>query len=193
MSEKNSSASGASDDIRTEAGSASEKKAKVRKKRTAKYYALTFFVKVGITALAAAGILTFVGGVHICHDNNAYPSIRDGDLYVTYRLAAPEQGKLIVYQKDGNKKIGRVIAKGGDSVEIFNDYITVNDYGISDNAVYPTSPEGSAVSYPYIVPDDCVFVLNDHRSDISDSRTYGGIPLDDVEGSVVFVMRMRGI
>ena len=193
MSEKNSSASGASDDIRTEAGSASEKKAKVRKKRTAKYYALTFFVKVGITALAAAGILTFVGGVHICHDNNAYPSIRDGDLYVTYRLAAPEQGKLIVYQKDGNKKIGRVIAKGGDSVEIFNDYITVNDYGISDNAVYPTSPEGSAVSYPYTVPDDCVFVLNDHRSDISDSRTYGGIPLDDVEGSVVFVMRMRGI
>ena len=80
-----------------------------------------------------------------------------------------------------------------DKENIFNDFNSVNDYGISENAVYPTSPEGSAISYPYQVPENCVFVLNDFRSDLSDSRTYGGIPLEDVEGAVVFTMRMRGI
>ncbi|MGB4091828.1 MAG: S26 family signal peptidase [Ruminococcus flavefaciens] len=43
------------------------------------------------------------------------------------------------------------------------------------------------------VPENCVFVLNDFRSDISDSRTCGGVPLEDVEGAGVFTMRMRGI
>ena len=100
---------------------------------------------------------------------------------------------MIVYERDGKIRFGRVIAQAGDKVEIFNDFIVVNDYGISESVVYPTSPDGSAISYPYYVPDNCVFILNDYRSDISDSRTYGGIPLDDVRGAVVFTMRMRGI
>lgn len=139
------------------------------------------------------GLLTFVAGIHICHDNSAYPSVKDGDFCLTYRLAKLRQGAMIAYRQDGRTRLGRIIAMSGDKVEIFNDYIMVNDYGISENAVYPTSPEGSAIAYPYIVPDDHVFVLNDFRSDISDSRTYGGIPLEDVEGAVVFTMRMRGI
>jgi signal peptidase I len=59
--------------------------------------------------------------------------------------------------------------------------------------VYPTPTEGSAVSFPYKVPDNCVFVLNEYRSDLSDSRTFGGIPLEKIQGTVVFTMRMRGI
>ena len=100
---------------------------------------------------------------------------------------------MVVYKQDGEVKFGRIIAFGGDKVEIRNDYVSVNDLGLSENVVYPTSAEGSAISYPYQVPNNCVFILNDYRSDISDSRTYGGIPLEAVEGAVVFTMRMRGI
>lgn len=164
-----------------------------KKKRTAKSYAISFFVKVGLTVLAVYLLLTFVAGIHICHINSAYPTIRDGDFCLTYRLADLKQGTMIVYNQNGEVKFGRVIAFSGDKVEIFNDFVSVNDYGISENVVYPTSPEGSAISYPYTVPENCVFVLNDYRSDLSDSRTYGGIPLSDVEGAVVFTMRMREI
>jgi signal peptidase I len=172
---------------------ASEAAKKPKKKKTALNYAVSLLLKLLCTALALWVIFTFIAGVHICHTNSAYPTIRDGEFCLTYRRADLKQGTMIIY-KHGNKvKFGRVIAFGGDKVEIFNDYIAVNDYGISENVVYPTSPEGSAFSYPYQVPKNCVFVLNDYRSDISDSRTYGGIPLDDVEGAVVFTMRMRGI
>ncbi len=69
----------------------------------------------------------------------------------------------------------------------------MNGVGINDRTVYPTSPEGSAISYPYTVPEQCVFVLNDFRSDLSDSRTTGGIPLENIKGAVVFTMRVREI
>lgn len=166
---------------------------KPKKKRTAKSYAISFFVKVLATALVLTVIFTFIAGIHVCHTNSAYPTIRDGEFCLTYRLADLEQGTMIVYRHGGEVRFGRVIAFGGDKVSIFNDFISVNDYGLSENAVYPTSPEGSAISYPYQVPGNSVFVLNDFRSDLSDSRTYGGIPLEEVEGAVVFTMRMRGI
>ena len=99
-------------------------------------------------------------------------SFDDIDLHAFGLLIYDSEGKCI-----SSKKISSVI----------------NDYGISDETVYPTSPEGSAVSYPYIVPDNCVFVLNDYRSDLSDSRTFGGIPSEELRGAVVFTMRMREI
>ena len=166
---------------------------KTKKKRSAKYYALSFFIKIAVTAIVVWILMTFIAGVYICHDNTSYPMIKDGDLCIVYRLGDIKQGDEIVYKQDGNIRFARVIAKESDSVEIFNDYITVNNYGISENAVYPTSPEGSVISYPYTVPDKCVFVLNDFRSDISDSRTFGGIPLNNIQGVVVLSMRMRGI
>ncbi len=148
---------------------------------------------MGITALVLLVVFNFIAGVHVCHTYSAYPTIRDGDFCLTYRLAEPKQGTMIVYDHDGEVKFGRVIAFAGDMVSIANDYVTVNGYGLSEKVVYPTTQEGSAISYPYEVPDNCVFVLNDYRSDISDSRTYGGIPLEDTEGAVVFTMRMREI
>ena len=166
---------------------------KKKKKRTAKDYAISFFIKIGVTAAVLWGLLTFVIGINVCHTNTAYPSVKDGDLCVTYRLAKPETGKLIVYKHDGEVRFGRVMAIGGETVNIKNDYVSVNDYGIPDNTVYPTPTEGSAVSFPYKVPDNCVFVLNEYRSDLSDSRTFGGIPLEEMQGTVVFTMRMRGI
>lgn len=172
---------------------ASDSQMKPKKKRTAKSYAISFFIKVFVTLIVLTVVFRFLAGIHICHTNCAYPTIRDGEFCLTYRLAELKQGTMIVYRHDGEVKFGRVIAFGSDKVSIFNDFISVNDYGISENAVYPTSPEGSAISYPYQVPENCVFVLNDFRSDLSDSRTYGGIPLEDVEGAVVFTMRMRGI
>ena len=166
---------------------------KAKKKRTAKSYAIAFFIKAAVTALILWVLFSYIVGVFVCHTNSAYPTIRDGEFCLTNRLAELKQGSMIVYKQDGEVRFGRVIAFPGEQVEVFENYITVNGYGIAENMVYPTSPEGSAVSYPYTVPEQCVFVMNDYRSDLSDSRTAGGIPLDCVQGTVVFTMRMRGI
>lgn len=164
-----------------------------KKKRTAKDYIIGLAVKIGITAAAVWLLLTFVAGVYVNHTNSSYPMIKDGDLCLTYKIGKPSQGDVVAYEHDGEIKFGRVIAFEGDTVEIRDDYITVNGYGIFEETVYPTSAEGSRITYPYTVPENSVFVLNDFRSDVSDSRTLGAISLDNCKGKVVFIMRRRGI
>ena len=81
----------------------------------------------------------------------------------------------------------------GDVVDVNDGSITINGYGVFEDAVYPTTAEGAKITFPYTVPEDTVFVLNDYRGDSEDSRVYGGILLKDLRGKVIMVLRRRGI
>ena len=176
-----------------QAATAIEAPQKPKKKHSAAYYAATFFAKIACTVLFVWLLFTFVAGVFICHDNSSFPMIKDGDLCITYRLGKLKQGDEVVYKRDGKVCFGRIVASEGDVVGVYDDYVSVNGYRVYEDTVYPTTAENAKITFPYTIPDNCVFVLNDFRSDITDSRSYGGIPLDDVKGKVVFVLRRRGI
>lgn len=164
-----------------------------RKKRTAQSYVIELAVKIILTAAAVWVLCNFVIGIHVNHSNSSYPMIKDGDLCITYRLGELKEGDEIVYHHEGKIKIGRIAAKGGDVVEIKNGCVTVDGYSILEDVVYSTTEDGSLIDYPYTVSDGCVFVLNDFRSDVLDSRSFGAVNLSDVEGKVVFLIRRRGI
>lgn len=156
-------------------------------------YAAVFLLRVGVTAAALWLLLTFVVGVYVCHTNAAYPMIKDGDLCLTLRPATPKAGDAVVYRSEGETRFGRVVALAGDSVEIRDEELLVNGENVMISAVYPTAAEGSSITYPYTVPEGCLFVLHDFRSDTTDSRTAGAVPLRDCQGSIFFLMRRRGI
>ncbi len=164
-----------------------------KRKKTSKDFAVEFFIKVAITVAVVVVLCLFVVGIHVNHGNASYPMLKDGDLVITYRIGKLEAGQEIAYKVDGKTRFGRIVAVGGDVVDISGEYIKVNDYGISEDVVYPTTSEGAKITFPYQVPEGTLFVMNDFRSDISDSRTYGAIPLKDCEGKVVLVLRLRGI
>lgn len=54
-------------------------------------------------------------------------------------------------------------------------------------------PFSGAGMYGYRVPQDCLFVVQDHPGQGTDSQVFGGVPLADVEGKVMALMRHRGI
>ena len=153
-----------------------KEKKKTKKKRTAFSFAIEFFVKIGVTALIVLGLLIFVVGVYVNHSNSGYPMIKDGDLCLTFKKAKLALGDEIAYEQDGNIRFGRIVAMAGDNVDISDNTITVNGYGVFENAVYPTTAEGATINFPYTVSDGTVFVLNDYRDDVTDSRIYGSIP-----------------
>ena len=134
----------------------SEQPEKQKKKHTATGYAVSFFAKITVTALALWVLLTWVAGVFVCHDNSAYPMIKDGDLCFTYRLDDLRQGDEIVYKVDGNVRFGRIIAFGGETVDILNEYISVGGYGLFEDVLYPTTSEGAQITFPYTVSENCV-------------------------------------
>ena len=164
-----------------------------KKKKGAGRYAAEFFIKIGITAAIIWALCTFVTGIYVIHSNSGYPMIKDGDLCIIYRLAELHDGDLVAYSASGETHFGRIVAAEGDSIDVEEESLTVNGYGVYEDAVYPTTAEGISVQLPYTVPSESYFLLNDYRSDINDSRNYGGIPKSDIKGKVVFVMRRRGI
>ncbi len=165
---------------------------KGKKKRSAKSLAIELGIRIAATALLIWVLLTFIIGIYIQHDNSSYPMIKDGDLCITLKLKKPARDDVIAYKSDGKIRFGRIAAVGGDTVEISDGSVKVDGYTSSEDTLYPTSEEGSKITYPYTVEKDHYFVLNDHRSDITDSRTLGAISEDDCKGKVIFIMRRRG-
>ncbi len=93
----------------------------------------------------------------------------------------------------GRRHFGRVIASAGDVVNMGdNGSLQVNGTTQSGEIMYPTYAREGA-QYPYRVPDGCLYVLGDYRTSTTDSRDYGPIPLERVEGKVITILRRRGL
>lgn len=151
--------------------------------------------RVAILAVIVFCILKFVMGFFYLRGNYMYPAIRDGDLCMTFKLETIIQNDIVEYRTpDGEKKLGRLIGLPGDKINISEvGMLTINGYQPSEEVFYQTAlPESSNIKYPYTVPEDCYFILNDFRSDTKDSRTYGAISKKDVIGKVIFDIRRRG-
>lgn len=152
---------------------------------------IKFLVKIFVLALFFWLVLMFVIEPYRMSGNMMFPGVRDGDLGLFYQLDKAYVGDVILYEVNGKEHVGRVIAYGGQTVDFpeAGGY-TVNGYSPFEEITYETyGKEGQ--TYPVEVPDGAVFVLNDFRSDMSDSRSYGVIEEDEIHGKLLFLLRRR--
>ena len=56
-----------------------------------------------------------------------------------------------------------------------------------------TYADDAQIELPYTVEDNCVFLLCDFRTNGTDSRSYGSVPLEELDGKVIAFFRCRGI
>jgi signal peptidase I len=82
--------------------------------------------------------------------------------------------------------IKRVIGVPGDKIEIKDGNVYVNDNLYEEkylqSGVITTNGKGNCISLT--VPENSVFVMGDNRSQSTDSRCFGCIPLDKIESKV---------
>ncbi|MCC8128253.1 MAG: signal peptidase I [Clostridiales bacterium] len=127
-------------------------------------------------------------------DNEMFPSVKAGDLVVAYRLQETySKNDVVVYTAGGKRKIGRVVARATDVVNMSDSgTLQVNGTVQTGEILFSTyAKEG--ITYPFAVPEGCVFVLCDYRTSGTDSRDYGAISLEDVEGKVITILRRRSL
>lgn len=112
---------------------------------------------------------------------------------VTYKFRSPERGDVVVIKSPNNKDISyikRIVALAHDEVSISEGIVYVNDKPLPvDFTLYqePINDEGFlSQGKPYTVPSNHVLVMGDNRNRSFDSRAFGPVPFDSIEGIVVF-------
>jgi signal peptidase I len=125
-----------------------------------------------------------------------FPRISNGDLILFYRLEQNYTADdVVAYEVDGDKYIGRIVAQGGDVIDVDDEgYLTVNGHTLDEDKIfYPTEPLVSGITYPYTVEEGSYFVLCDYRTVFSDSRVHGAIAKSDLDGKVISLIRRRDL
>jgi signal peptidase I len=135
------------------------------------------------------------------------PTVRIGEFIVTKRTSAPTRGDIIAFHYPLNPKttfLKRVVAVGGDTVEIRDKRLIVNGSAIEepyaaheDPQTYPKDPtlpepyRSRDQFGPFLVPRESYFVLGDNRDKSSDSRFWGPVPRANVIGRVILISSPR--
>ncbi|WP_109484607.1 signal peptidase I [Occallatibacter savannae] len=121
------------------------------------------------------------------------PRLEDHDrLFINkfvYHITSIERGDVVVfhYPRDPEKSyIKRVIALPGDRLRIDHGQVFVNGKALTENYV-PDMYRDTRSYANTVIPDDCYFVMGDHRSISSDSREFGVVERDLIYGKAVFV------
>jgi signal peptidase I len=108
----------------------------------------------------------------------------------------PARGEIVVFDspESGVRLIKRIVAVGGDVVEVNNGKLTINGERIESptaadfemfgdrGAALNLSSGGGPDMSPTVIPDGTVMVMGDNRGNSRDSRAFGFIPKDDIYG-----------
>lgn len=161
--------------------------------KTTKELLIGLLIKIAVTAALVWAVFAFVLGISVHYGNNMHPTVRDGDLAVSFRLQKPFINAVVLYKLDGKTQVGRVIALEGSEVDIReNGSLTVNGITPTEEVFYATyKAEDSPITFPYTVEPGKVFILNDFRTDANDSRTFGAVDRKDLKGPLLFTIRRR--
>lgn len=179
----------------TKKKSNSGKKKKKKKKRTTKQRIQELLIKIGILIVGITVLVTVFFSVNVIHGNDMYPSLRDGDLVITYRLVNNYMADHVwAYKYEGETYFGRIVGVSGDVIDMSGDgYYKINGNVPYEDQFYATDPvTGQGIKYPYKVPEGTVFILGDYRIQTEDSRSFGAISTKDLIGEVVLTFRRRG-
>ena len=110
------------------------------------------------------------------------PGRSNGD----FLFSGPDRGDVIVFKSpsgEGRDFVKRVIGLPGDSVEIRDGRVFVNDVELLED--YISAPPTSTVERR-VIPPEHYYVLGDNRNGSSDSRAFGPVHQSLLVGEVIF-------
>lgn len=155
---------------------------------------LLLLAQIAAIALGMVVVFSFVFGLMRVSDPSMEPRFQDGDLVLFYRVGKQYSVRdVVVFERNGLLTSGRVVAQGGDTVNIDSQGLIVNGaYQQEQGIVDETTQVADGVTFPLTVPEDGVFLLGDNRDEAVDSRIVGCVPVDQTYGKVIGLFRRRG-
>lgn len=162
---------------------------------------LSFAAMIAIVVLITVGLRTFVFVPYEIPSGSMEETIMTGDMVfsekVSYYFREPQRGDIVTFddpEVEGRTLIKRVIAIGGQTVDLKDGYVYVDDVKLDEPytlgkqslPLSHTAPNVS-VSFPYKVPEGELWVMGDNRTASQDSRYFGSVPASSVTGRAALI------
>jgi signal peptidase I len=146
-------------------------------------------VMIALAFLLAQGIKTFVVQPFVIPTGSMEPTIMTGDRVlaekITVRFRDPLQGEIVVFDDPTGRHpqlIKRVIAVGGQTVDIQDGTVVVDGVPLEEPYVHGKFTDPGTVPLPVTLASDEVWLMGDNRPNSGDSRFMGPIPESMVQG-----------
>ena len=155
-----------------------EQKPEENTKRTLSKTVVEFISVIATSIVAIMLIFTFAFRIVGVSGPSMMNTLINGDwLIVSAFITEPERGDIVIITQPNSFNepiVKRVIAVGGDTIDIDFDKATVSINGKVINEPYlgsPTTNDEHAWQYPLTLKEGQVFVMGDNRQHSSDSRS----------------------
>lgn len=133
----------------------------------------------------------YVVGLGVITERSMLPTLPEDSYFLinkyVYRLHPPRRGDIVVvrHSEPGGEEetyVKRVIAFEGEMVRIKHGRVSINGKPLPEPYVLkrPYADFG-----PHLVAPKTCFVMGDNRAESEDSRSFGDVALDDLQGRIV--------
>ena len=154
---------------------------------------IVFFFVINVQSVLAMYVRSHIVQAFRSSSRSMEPAILPGDRFLVnkavYKNAEPQRGDVIIFisPKDRNKVfLKRLIASGGETIEIKNGAILINDVPVQlpqiKNHYYFNRGDFGQNGKKVTVPQGFYYVLGDSSSSSIDSRYFGFIARDCILG-----------
>lgn len=163
---------------------------------------IRWIILLVVVVLIALGLRRFVIEPYNIPSGSMIDTIEIGDIVMAQKVTLelgkePEVGQIVTFynvegEVDDKGKtivyIKRVIATAGQTVDLRDGYVYID--GEKQEESYtdgqPSYDLNSGIEYPFTVSEGCIWVMGDNRTNSSDSRWFGEVPIENVNGIALF-------
>ena len=190
-----------------------EKTDKTGKRKRRRIRALgSLLLRTVALALVVYILFFHIVGLTTMPGTDMFPRVGAGDLLLFYRLERnPRAQDVVVIDKrvNGDHSAGsaengdaairrfvcRVIAAPGDTVEITEEHgLKVNGNTLAETGITQgTRPYEGYLEYPVVLGEGEYFVLSDSRNGGVDSRCFGPVKQEEIQGIVITLLRRNNL
>jgi signal peptidase I len=155
---------------------------------------LEFVLTIAVSVAIALAVRTWVVQPYVVPTGSMLPTIQLGDHVLAnkfiYDFTTPQPGQVVVFDdptKTVPTLIKRVIAVGGQTVEVRDGYVFVDGKKLDEPYTGSEPTEPGPLRLPLRVPAGDVWAMGDNRTNSEDSRWFGPVPDSTIRGEAFVI------